>query len=68
MHRGDDLLGIDSVEGDGGGAQVGVAELPLDDVQRHALAGEFERVRKARLMRSKAAPDRGASGEPAVAA
>ena len=33
------------MEVDRGGAEVGVPELPLDDVQRHALAGEFERVR-----------------------
>jgi hypothetical protein len=32
---------------DGGGAEVGVAELALDDVGWHVLAGELERVRVA---------------------
>jgi hypothetical protein len=34
-----------------------MAELSLDDVQRHAPAGELERVRMAQLMRREAAPD-----------
>ena len=34
-----------------------LAELALDDVQRHALAGELERVRVAQLMRREPAPD-----------
>ena len=42
-----------------------MAELALDDVQRHALAGQLERVGVAQLMRRKAAPDAGAGGEPA---
>jgi hypothetical protein len=40
-----------------GRAEVGVAELALDDVQRHALAGELERVRVAQLMGREPAPD-----------
>jgi hypothetical protein len=62
---GDDLLRVDALEVDGGRAEVGVAELALDDVQRHALAGEFERVRVAQLVRREPPPDAGARGEPA---
>ena len=40
-------------------------ELALDDVQRHALAGELERVRVAQLVRREPAPDAGLGGEPA---
>ena len=40
-------------------------ELALDDVERHALAGELERVRVAQLVRREPAPDAGARGEPA---
>ena len=32
-------------------SQVGVPELPLDDVERDALAGELERVRMSQLVR-----------------
>jgi hypothetical protein len=32
------------LEIDRGGAETGVAELALDDVQRHALVRELERV------------------------
>ena len=46
---------------DRGGAEVGVAELALDDVQRHALASEFERMRVAQLVRSEAPLDLGAT-------
>jgi hypothetical protein len=35
------------LEVDRGGAEVGVAELALDDVERDAFAGELERVRVA---------------------
>jgi hypothetical protein len=56
-HGGDDLLGVDSLEIDAGGAEVGMAELALDDVQRHALAGQLEGVRVAQLVRRKPAPD-----------
>ena len=41
-----------------------MAELALDDVQRHALAGEFERVRVAQLVRRESPSDAGARGEP----
>ncbi len=42
-----------------------MAEPALNDVQRHALANELERVRMAQLMRREAPPDIGAGGEPA---
>jgi hypothetical protein len=57
VHRGDDLFGIDALEVDAGRAEVGVTEVALDDVQRHALAGELEGVGVAELMRREAAPD-----------
>jgi len=42
-----------------------MAELALDDVQRHALAGQLERVRMPQLVRRKPAPDTRPQGEPA---
>jgi hypothetical protein len=65
MHGRDDLLGIDPLQLDAGRAEVGVSQLALDDVQRHALTLELERVRMAQLVRREPAPDPGADGEPA---
>ena len=48
---GDDLLGVDALEVDARGAEVGVPELALDDVQRDALARELDSVGVAQLMR-----------------
>ena len=45
--------------------RVGVPELPLDDVQRHALAGELERMRVPQLVWPESAPNPGACGDPA---
>jgi len=46
-----------------------VAELALNDVERHTLAGELERVCVAQLMRREPAPDAGLGGEaPELAA
>ncbi len=56
-HGGDDLLGVDSLRVDRRGAEVGVAELALNDVERHALTRELERTRVAQLMRRDPAPD-----------
>jgi hypothetical protein len=42
---------------DGRGAEVGVAELALDDVQRNALAGELECVRVTQLVRREPTSD-----------
>jgi hypothetical protein len=61
----DDLLGIDRLQVDAGRAEVRVPQLPLDDVQRHALAREFERMRVAQLVPTEAAPNAGVGGEPA---
>jgi hypothetical protein len=40
-----------------GGPKVGVPELALDDIHRHTLAGEFDRVSMPELMRRKATAD-----------
>jgi hypothetical protein len=45
--------------------QVGVAELTLDHVERHTLAGELDGVGVAQLVRRKAAPDTRLDREPA---
>jgi hypothetical protein len=42
-----------------------VAELALNDVERHALAGELDGVRVAQLVRREAAPDPRVGSEPA---
>src|SRR5215216_2502432 len=47
----DDLGVVDAFEVDRGDTEVGVAELALDDDQRHALAGHLDRVRVAQLVR-----------------
>ena len=52
----DDLAGVDALQVDGGHAEVLVAELALDDVQRHALARELDRVRVPELVRREAPP------------
>src|ERR671923_1355574 len=43
---------------------VGVAELALDDDQRHALAGHLDGVRVAQLVRREASPHAGLAGDP----
>jgi len=57
--------GVDPLQVDRGGAEVGAAQLSLDDVQRHALSGELNRVRVTQLMRCEAPPDARAGCEPA---
>ena len=42
-----------------------MAELALDDVDRHAFARELHGVRVPQLMGREAAPDAGIGGEPA---
>ena len=49
--------GVDPLEIDRRHAEVAVAELALDDVQRHALARELERVRVAQLVGREPAPN-----------
>ena len=41
-----------------------MAELALDDVERHAFAGEFDGVGVAQVMRRKAPPHTGLGGQP----
>ncbi len=41
---GEDFFGVDALEVDAGGAEVGVSELALDDVERHAFARELDGV------------------------
>src|SRR5215210_2314963 len=64
VHGGDDLLGVDALQVDARGAEVGVPELALDDVERHAFAGELDGVGMAQLMRREAPPDTRLGGEP----
>jgi hypothetical protein len=52
MDGADHLGVVDSLQIHGCDAEVGVAELALDDVERDALAGELERVRVAQLVRA----------------
>jgi hypothetical protein len=49
-------------------AEVGMPELALDDVERHALAGQFERVGVAQLVRREPMPDACARSEAPVLA
>jgi hypothetical protein len=58
------LLSI-PLEGDGRDSEVGVAELPLDDSQRDALAGHLDGVRVTKLVRRKASPYSSRDREPA---
>ena len=65
MDGGDDLFGVDALQVDRGRAEVGVGELALDHVERHAFAGELDGVGVAELVRREAAPDARLGGEPA---
>jgi hypothetical protein len=56
---------VDALEVDRGDAEVGVAELALDDDQRHALAGHLDGVRVAQLVWRKASPHAGLAGDAA---
>src|SRR5215212_6463367 len=61
----DDLGVVDALEVDGGDAEVGVAELALDDDQRDALAGHLDGVGVAELVRREASPHAGLAGDSA---
>ena len=50
MDGGDDFFGVDALEVDAGGAEVGVSELALDHVERYAFSGELDGVRVAQLV------------------
>ena len=56
MHRLDDLAAVDALQIDAGDGKVAVAELALDDDQRHAFTGHLDRVGVAQLVRSESAP------------
>jgi hypothetical protein len=51
VDRVDDLGVVDPLQVGGGNTEVGVAELPLDDVQGHALARHLDGVGVAQLVR-----------------
>jgi hypothetical protein len=59
VDRVDDLAGVDALQGDGGDAEVGVAELSLDDVERDALARHLHGMGVVQLMGREASADPG---------
>ena len=61
MHGVDDLGVVDALQVDGGDAEIGVPELPLNDDQRHALARHLDGVGVPQLMRRKPPPRAGMS-------
>src|SRR4051794_1635595 len=56
MHGVDDLGAVDALQVHRRNPESRMAELSLDDVQRHALPGHLDRVRVTELMRRKAPP------------
>jgi len=54
MNDVDDLAVVDSLQIDRGNPEVRVAELPLDHVQRYALASHLDSVGVPKLMRREA--------------
>ena len=62
----DDLGVVDAMQVNGGRAEVGVAELALDDLERHACAGELDRVGVAQLVRREPPHDRFGGGAARV--
>jgi hypothetical protein len=65
VHGLDDLVRIDALQVNRGHAEVAVTELALNDIERHALASELDRVRVTQLVRSEATPHAGPGGAPA---
>ena len=61
----DDLGVVDALQVDRGDAEVGVAELALDDDQRYALARHLDGVGVAQLVRREASPHAGLAGDVA---
>jgi hypothetical protein len=59
VHRADDLLGINALQMDASGPQVGVPQLALARIQRHPLARELDRVRVTLLVRRETNPGLG---------
>src|SRR5215211_1076517 len=64
VDRADDLGVVNSPQIDRRDAEVGVAELALDDVQRHALPGHLDGMGVTELVRSETASHSGVEGEP----
>jgi hypothetical protein len=46
----DDFVGVDSLEIDRRHAEIPVAELALNDIQRHTLAQQLDRMRVTQLL------------------
>ena len=61
----DDLAVVDPLQVDGRDAEVRVAELALDDVERHAFACHLDCVRVSKLIRSASPAHTRADGERA---
>jgi hypothetical protein len=53
----DDLAAVDSLKLDAGDAEVGVAELALDDDEWDAFVGHLDRVSVAELVRRESSAD-----------
>ncbi len=62
MDGADDLVAVDALEVDAGDAQVGMAELALDDDRRDAFVRHLDGVSVAELMRCEPSPDAGFGG------
>jgi hypothetical protein len=65
LHGPDDLAAVDALQVDGGDPEVAVAELALDDDQRHAFTSQLDGVRVAQLVRREAPPNASRDGGPA---
>jgi hypothetical protein len=63
MDGADHLGVVDSLQIHGCDAEVGVAELALDDVQRHAFTSHLDSMGVTELVRSETAPHAGVEGE-----
>src|SRR5215207_462562 len=61
----DDLFVVDALQVDRRDAEVAVAELALDDDQRHAFASQLDGVRVPELVRREASADASLDGGPA---
>jgi hypothetical protein len=51
VHGVDDFVVVDPLQVHGGDAEIGVAELALDHIQRHPFARHFDGVRMSELVR-----------------
>jgi len=63
---GDDLLSVDALQMDRRPAEVGVAELSLDDIERDAFPREFDSVGVAKLVWREPPSDSRLGREPAA--